>query len=73
MLHAVPELDLLERVLGRLASLLLGEPAVDERQFHVLQRARAGEELEALEDEADLEVPHVRQLVVGQVAHVAPR
>src|SRR5207237_2024109 len=38
---------------------------------HVLQRARAGKQLEALEDESDLEVPHVGQLVVGQLAHIA--
>jgi hypothetical protein len=45
---------------------------VEERQLDVLQRAGAGQQVELLEDEADLGVAGARQLVAAQAGHVAP-
>ena len=54
------------------APLAARDPAVDERQLHVRERRRAREQLERLEDEADLLVAHVGELVVGR-ARPRPR
>src|SRR5258705_12476374 len=47
-----------------------GQAAVHERQLHVLQRARPGEEIEALEDEADLLVADAGELGGAQPGNV---
>src|SRR5882724_623419 len=46
------------------------DPAVEQRQLDVLERARAREQIEHLEDEADLRVAHGGQLVARQARHV---
>ena len=72
VLHPVLQPHSGERLDRAIAALPLAHPAVYERQLHVLQRGRPRQELEALEDESDLEIAHVRQLVVGEQADVAP-
>src|SRR5690606_12467901 len=67
---AVREADPLERLGGKLPPLPRRHPAVDQRQRHVLPRRRARQELEVLEDEADLAVAQGGQLVVAHVLHV---
>ena len=59
---------------GARALALLGgrDAAVDERQLDVLERARARDEVEALEDEAELAVADRRALVGGEARDVAP-
>ena len=59
VVHAVREADRVERRLGAGAPLAAGEAAVDERQLHVRERRGARQELERLEDEADLLVAEV--------------
>ena len=44
-------------------------PGIEQRQFHVLQRARAREQIEALEDETDLSIPQAGALVARHVDH----
>ena len=51
---------------GAPGALLAGHAGVDERQFHVSKRRVAGEQVEHLEDEADLPVAQFRQLVGGE-------
>ena len=62
------ELDLLERGLRALEPLLLRHAGVDQRQLHVVQRRGARQQVEGLEDEADLLVADARQLVVVHLA-----
>jgi hypothetical protein len=52
--HAVCELDGGERLFGPLLALDRGDARVDERQLDVVQGRRAREQVEGLEDEADL-------------------
>ena len=46
------------------------EAGVGERQFDVGDRARAGHQVEALEDEPDLAVAQIGEVVLVEVAHV---
>ena len=66
VVHAVREPDRLERRLGAGAPLGPRHAAVDERQLDVRERGRARQELEGLEDEADLAVAEVGERVVRQ-------
>jgi len=50
-------------------TLSAGDPAVIEGEGHVLRRALEGEQVERLEDEADVAVPVERRLPFGQVRH----
>ena len=56
-----------------LAALARADPGVDQRQLHVVQRGGAGEQVEGLEHEADLPVPHPRQRVVGETGNFLRR
>ncbi len=60
------------KLLGQLAGLLRGGPVrrVVQRHHDVLQRRGARQEVEALEDEAQLLGPHQRPLVRRQAAHL---
>jgi hypothetical protein len=53
-----------------LASRAGVEARVKERQLHVLERRGAGEEIESLEDEADLGVADLGEGVAGEVRDV---
>jgi hypothetical protein len=52
-------------------SLALGgrHAAVDQRQLDVLEHRQVADQVEALEDEADLAVAHARALGGGEVGH----
>ena len=53
MVLAAFEADGLERGGGALFPLAAAHAAIDERQFHVFERGRARQQVEALEDEAE--------------------
>src|SRR2546422_2369841 len=72
VLHPVPEPHALQRPRRLRATRLRPEPRVDERQLHVVQGGRAGEQVERLEDEADLLVADPGQLIVGQIGDLLP-
>jgi hypothetical protein len=59
------ELHPFQRLGGAPAALGRGHAGVDQRQLDVLQRLRARQQVERLEDEADLAVALVRQRVVA--------
>ena len=63
-LHAVAQLHHLQRLARALQPLLLGDAGVDQRQLDVVQRGGARQQVEGLEDEADLAVADRGQLVV---------
>jgi hypothetical protein len=69
VVDALAQLDHLQRLAGAGETLFLGDAGVDERQLHVVQRGRARQQVEGLEDEADLAVAHGRQLVVVHLGH----
>ncbi len=62
MVHAVAELHALERRVARAPPLPRADAGVDQRQLDVVQRGGARQQVERLEDEADLAVPHPREL-----------
>ena len=73
--HAGAEVDALEHGLGAGDALGGGGAVVDEGQLDVVQRGGAGEQVEGLEDEADLLVADAGELVVvelGDVVAVEP-
>ena len=69
---AVPEADGIQGLQGTLAQLGSGQAlaAVEHGQLDVLQGGGSGQEVEALEDEADLLVSNVGQLVAVELRHV---
>ncbi len=73
VMRAIGEADALEHALG--LGLALGEAhaAIDQRLHDVLQRRSARQQVEALEDEADLLIADVGELVLVQAADVASR
>ena len=70
VVHPVVETDGAQRGLGPLASPPAPHPGVDEGELDVGEGGRAGDEVEALEDEADLAVADVGRLVVLQAERV---
>ena len=73
--HAGAEVDGLEDGFGAGDALGGGGAVVDEGQLDVVQRGGAGEQVEGLEDEADLLVADAGELVVvelGDVVAVEP-
>ena len=73
--HAGAEIDGLEDGLCALEALGGGGAVIDEGQLDVVQRGGAGEQVEGLEDEADLLVADAGELVVverGDVVAVEP-
>src|ERR1019366_2662590 len=69
VVRAVGKTHVGERLLRALAPFLLRDPGVDERQLDLGEGARAGEEVERLEDETDLAVPDTGEIVVGHLLH----
>jgi hypothetical protein len=59
----------LQRVLHARLPLALRHPAIGERQLHVLVDRQVADQVERLEDEADLPVADLRPLRRGQVLH----
>ena len=63
MVGAVREADAAERLQGALAAGPAVEAGIDHRQFDIAQRVHARQQVELLEDEADLAVAQARQAV----------
>ena len=72
MQRAVGEPDRRDRLERARPALGAAHARVDQRQLDVPQHRRAGDQVEALEDQADLPVPDVRQLIVVEIADVDP-
>ena len=72
VVHAVLQADPAQHLPGLLQGLAIGKMAgrVRERHRHVFQGARARQQVEILEDEAELVVAHQGALVVGQRRHI---
>ena len=69
VIHALAEPDDLQDFLGPLVALgglhLVLAAVVEQRQLDVVERRRPRQQVEALEDEADLAVAHDRELIAG--------
>ena len=63
VVHAVGEVHALEHGLRPLAPLLGGDPAEEQGQLDVLERGRVGQQVEALEHEADVPVADLGEAV----------
>ena len=68
VLDAVAQLNQAQRFLRTYQSLLDGCSAVDQGQFDVVKGGRARQEIESLEDEADLLVANIGQFVIRKLA-----
>src|ERR1039458_9967859 len=66
VMYAVGQTDLRERVERDLAALLRGHAGVNQRQFDVVQRIRARQQVEGLEDKPDFAVADFGELVVDR-------
>ena len=68
----VGQADCGQHVLGALVPLgsLQRRTAVEQGQLHVVERRRARQQVEALEDETDLGIPHRRQFVLRHLRHI---
>ena len=64
MRHAARQLDLVERGLRARLPIRRRHTGIDERQLDVVERRRARQQVESLEDEPDFLVADARQLVV---------
>ena len=51
-------------------SFARGGAVIEEREFHVLQRADPGQEIEPLEHEPDLSIADARQRLLGEMGNV---
>ena len=69
MVHAVFQADAIEKFGGALAALAAGGAPVDQGQLDIAQSRGVGQQVEALEDEADLVVADVRQFVALEPFH----
>ena len=69
VVDAIAETDLLERA-ERALSSRVAISSVDERQLDVLDRVETREQIEGLEDEAEMLVAKTGELVVGELADV---
>jgi len=69
VLHAVGHPDLLECLLNALLPVRGGHPAIGERKLHVLVDGQVADEVEGLEDEADLAVPDAGPVRRREVGH----
>src|SRR6202171_757677 len=70
MLGAVVDADALERIHGALAALVAAQAGVEQRQLDVLPDRGPRQEVESLEDEADLLVAHAGQRTSRHLGHV---
>src|SRR5271157_5203400 len=68
VVHAVCYADRRQRVFCAFDTLFGRDAGVDERQFHVVQRGCAREQIERLENESDLFVADARQFIVVEFA-----
>ena len=71
MVPPVPEADLVERRHRRLAPLRLVLAAIEQGQLDIFERVGAGEQVEALEDEAEIAAPEQGALVAVEASRPA--
>ena len=69
MPRAVPHADLLERLLNPLFAFRPAHAAIGEREFDVFEDRQVADEIEALEDEADLAIADAGALGEAEVGH----
>ena len=67
MAHAVCHADLLESLLHALLALGSAKATIGQRQFYILLDREVADEIEALEDEADLTVADAGPLGKAQI------
>jgi hypothetical protein len=65
MVHAVGKTDPSDGFLRQLPPFGGPDPSVDERQLHVVEHIRSGQQVKCLEDKPDLFIPDFRQLVLA--------
>ena len=70
MVDPVGQAHLGQRGQRPLPALVAAQPGVGQRQLDVAERSRARDQIEALEDEADLAVAQIRQVVLVGAADV---
>src|SRR5258707_1312862 len=70
-IEAIAQADAGERFGGAIAAISRGDALVEHGQLHVLDGAGAREQVEALEDEADLLAAQPRALIAREAADVA--
>src|SRR6185503_17664288 len=66
MLGAIGQSDAIERRTGALSPLVAVDPGVEQRELGVFQDRGAREEVEGLENEAELQVADLRELARGE-------
>src|ERR1017187_7452262 len=72
MVHTGFQIHLTHGQFGALQALAAGHSRVDQRQFHIVQRRGARQQVESLEDETDLPVADARQFIVAHLADQVP-
>src|SRR5439155_4519430 len=73
MVEPFREADARQRLDGERARIPLPAAAiVQQRQLDVVQRGRARQEIEPLEDESDFLIADVRELIPGEAVHARP-
>jgi hypothetical protein len=71
MVLTVAETDLLESLRGPASPFVPGDAGIGQGQFYVLDGRAASEQVEGLEDEADVPSPDMRALI-GVKIHDVP-
>ncbi len=71
VVHALFQVDVTQRLLSALEPRFARRAAVNQRQFHIVQRGSARQQIEGLKHEPDLLVADPRQLVIGHIADQA--
>src|SRR5690606_24217044 len=72
VLETIAEPDFLQQFTRARAALFRRDAAEQHRELDILERAQVGEQIEALEDEADAAVADLGQLVARHARDVVP-
>ena len=67
-MHSLFQIDRVSDCAPRSQPRLARDAGIDQRQFHVVQRRGAGQQIEGLKDEPDFLVADARKLVVVHFA-----
>ena len=70
VLRAIGKADALDRLDRALPALARGHAGVDHRQLHVLQHGEFREQIEGLEDEADLAIAHLGEAIAARAGDI---
>jgi len=71
-MHPIAQSDIFQSLPGPFPAFVRGHPGVNQRQFHVMQRIRARQQIESLEDKTNLAIANRRQFVVGHRRDILP-